>query len=373
MNTRECSLAWAARLRSSAVEANVRRALWGDGPHLFLLLRLLAKHFSNYRTFIDIGAADYAGLRPVDLWRDPCSTRDVGPAAFRRLWKSSTDSDPVTVHAFEPTVGTPLDKIHGIHIHRAVVSNHSGELAMYGTGATATTNARLLVHPRWQAARLLRRVNTTTIDALTQRQSIKHVDVLKIDAEGVEWEVLLGSGRLLAHQRISVILFEYSLSWSASTYFSAYPMYCNTRRVRMSCSDAKELNERYQGSSAAAMEQPTLHSVTRFLSAKSYNAYLVGSTPPASGTERQRELQFVPLSVDHWDDAFELGFKSRSAGMPPPYAWYDVVAVRADSAEDAQIKSIACSAASEAGIKKMIKDRERKAFVPNGRQKKCEV
>jgi methyltransferase FkbM-like protein len=47
--------------------------------------------------------------------------------------------------------------------------------------------------------------NTATLDALTQEQSIGHIDILHADIQGAELDLLLGAHSLLANQRISFL------------------------------------------------------------------------------------------------------------------------------------------------------------------------
>jgi hypothetical protein len=42
------------------------------------------------------------------------------------------------------------------------------------------------------------------------------VDFLKIDAEGYDFNVLLGATQLLARQAVKIIQFEYNASWAAA-------------------------------------------------------------------------------------------------------------------------------------------------------------
>lgn len=53
-------------------------------------------------------------------------------------------------------------------------------------------------------------VNMTTLEAFTKEKKIKHIDLLKIDAEGNELAVLQGAKHLLAANKISIIQFEFN-------------------------------------------------------------------------------------------------------------------------------------------------------------------
>ena len=53
-------------------------------------------------------------------------------------------------------------------------------------------------------------VKVETLDAYAQSQSIKHINVLKIDTEGFELQVLLGAKTLLRKNSIDLIQFEFN-------------------------------------------------------------------------------------------------------------------------------------------------------------------
>jgi len=53
------------------------------------------------------------------------------------------------------------------------------------------------------------RVTTTTIDAYCKENSISHIDMLKIDVEGAEYQVLLGARKMLQDKRIRCCVFEF--------------------------------------------------------------------------------------------------------------------------------------------------------------------
>ena len=52
-------------------------------------------------------------------------------------------------------------------------------------------------------------VPTITIDSYCQNSKISHIDYLKIDTEGAEFDVLKGAERMLSSKRINYIEFEY--------------------------------------------------------------------------------------------------------------------------------------------------------------------
>jgi FkbM family methyltransferase len=57
-------------------------------------------------------------------------------------------------------------------------------------------------------------VNVTTLDIEVEKRQLKHIDFLKIDAEGYDFHVLRGASGLLSQQQIGVIQFEYGKAWA---------------------------------------------------------------------------------------------------------------------------------------------------------------
>ena len=59
-------------------------------------------------------------------------------------------------------------------------------------------------------------VSVTSLDKWALKNNLKHIDFLKIDAEGEDLNILEGASSLLDEQSIDVILFEYSTGWLCS-------------------------------------------------------------------------------------------------------------------------------------------------------------
>lgn len=62
-------------------------------------------------------------------------------------------------------------------------------------------------------------VQVTTLDEFAVKNGLGTVDLLKIDAEGYDFEVILGAEKLLKEQRIQVIQFEYNWRWIYGNHF----------------------------------------------------------------------------------------------------------------------------------------------------------
>lgn len=62
-------------------------------------------------------------------------------------------------------------------------------------------------------------VAVTTLDEFLAENEIVKIDLLKIDAEGHDFDVILGAGKLLDKQAIGVIQFEYNWRWIYGKHF----------------------------------------------------------------------------------------------------------------------------------------------------------
>ena len=294
-------------------------AFWGSRESVERFVEALAANDFVYRNFIDVGAAIYHLEDPSDV--------GAGAMQFYKLW--STPSHPVLVHAFEPS-STELDglvthKTGGqIKLHHTVVADREGTIVFKGTTNTATANPRLMDHPKYSGSQM-RSLNATTIDNLLQREGVTHIDILKTDSEGTEWEVLLGAHRLVSENRVRVIIAAYEDKWSSSTFYGAYPAMQNGV-LRGAAPDVKR------------MQPPSLYTITRHLDNLGYDAYLLGHTYNQS---QQSALHYIPLSGGLWRDIFELGRDPKRWGLP--FTWYDFVAVLRESHENAFIRKHICA------------------------------
>jgi FkbM family methyltransferase len=76
------------------------------------------------------------------------------------------------------------------------------------------------------SAAIERRLEATTLDEELKRLEIERIDILKIDAEGLDLHVLRGVARMLKARLVDVVQFEYSAAWQAagSTLHAAYSL-----------------------------------------------------------------------------------------------------------------------------------------------------
>jgi FkbM family methyltransferase len=60
---------------------------------------------------------------------------------------------------------------------------------------------------------ITRSVSVCTLDALASKHGWHHVDIVKVDAEGYDFQVIRGASGLLSGQHIGVVQFEYNQAW----------------------------------------------------------------------------------------------------------------------------------------------------------------
>ena len=93
-------------------------------------------------------------------------------------------------------------------IHAIAASDTVGEAQMNIVGDHAGTNS---LSPSIDPAASAITVPTTTLDAFVGGE--RHVDLIKIDAEGHDFAILRGLGEALARRQVGVVQFEYNWRW----------------------------------------------------------------------------------------------------------------------------------------------------------------
>lgn len=126
------------------------------------------------------------------------------------------------VHAFEPVSATfarlkticELAQCQNVTLNQAAVTDQPGvaQLNLYDTAySTWNTMAQRPLRDYGIAmdSVAVEDVTTLTIDSYCEQHRIDHIDLLKIDVEGAEYQVLLGARRMLTEKRIAGCIFEF--------------------------------------------------------------------------------------------------------------------------------------------------------------------
>lgn len=188
-----------------------RKFLWRMGRRVYAFARgeLANDPRSNgeYWLLDRILARDQEGFVLVDVGANR------GDWTARALERTRAPGS-IHVHAFEPCTAARellrgrLAGKPGTTIHAEALSDRAGESTFYSPGGAAGTSS---MHPESGGA--AEPVRVTTLDDFFAAQSISRADMVKIDAEGFDFLVLLGAQRLLQEGRLEVIQFEYNWRW----------------------------------------------------------------------------------------------------------------------------------------------------------------
>ena len=115
--------------------------------------------------------------------------------------------------AFEKLTGELSPRaVDGVSIHpvRQALSRRAGEATLYVMHEAAGTNSLTRGAAEHRATEA---VKTTTLTAFARQRGIERIDLLKVDAEGHDFEVLAGARELLDAGAIDVLQFEYNQRW----------------------------------------------------------------------------------------------------------------------------------------------------------------
>jgi FkbM family methyltransferase len=125
----------------------------------------------------------------------------------------------VRVHAFEPCDGTYEQFVSRARnsgwknvtaVHKAC-SREPGKGVMNVYGSGYGTNS--LVDSIETQASNKQEIALTSIDEYCSTEGLDHIDLLKIDAEGHDFEVIAGASGMLNKRSIGVLQFEYNQRW----------------------------------------------------------------------------------------------------------------------------------------------------------------
>ena len=168
-----------------------------------LVQQALARNASGPTTVVDCGAN-------TGQWSAALLSafgRREGEAALR-------------LYCFEPSAPT-FEKLTanlaplaggGVALHpiRQALSRRAGDATLYVVHEAAGTNSLTRAAAEHRATEA---VEATTLTAFARGRGIERIDLLKIDAEGHDFEVLAGARELIDAGAIDIIQFEYNQRW----------------------------------------------------------------------------------------------------------------------------------------------------------------
>lgn len=149
---------------------------------------------------------------------------DVG--AHFGEWSQSLLGQPgnaPTIHAFEPSAETAAKAIANLSgratVHQLALSDHIGEATLQIVHAGAGSNSVVPFTDRSKRTGQIELVKLSTVDAFAEANGIRHITLLKIDAEGHDLAVIRGARSMLREHRVELVQFEYNHRWIDSRVF----------------------------------------------------------------------------------------------------------------------------------------------------------
>jgi FkbM family methyltransferase len=143
-------------------------------------------------------------------------------SAYRRLGKKIC----LRVYCFEPSAYTfdklvpELESLQSKEIQltaiQSALSNRIGTTTLNIVHDGAGTNSVVAVPGGFESEET---VPVTTVQEFARQHTITSVDILKIDAEGLDFEIILGAESLLDKLQIGVVQFEYNWRWIYGRHF----------------------------------------------------------------------------------------------------------------------------------------------------------
>lgn len=123
-------------------------------------------------------------------------------------------SKAIRIEAFEPSSETRrilaerVDSNASVGVNAVALSSEVGTACFYSNSVGAGTNSLDSV-----SGDRVEEVEVSTIDMYMAKHGLQHIDFLKIDTEGFDFNVLQGASEALQQGNIEIVQFEYNWRW----------------------------------------------------------------------------------------------------------------------------------------------------------------
>lgn len=137
---------------------------------------------------------------------------DVGANRGQSIAKISEVFPQASIHAFEPSPINvrAISPRPGLTINCCGLGSTSSELALTESDDMSSFLAK--GRDGWGSSTAKTLVPVTTIDNYCAEREIFHINLLKIDTQGFDFEVLKGAAKMLASRSVDLIMTEITLS-----------------------------------------------------------------------------------------------------------------------------------------------------------------
>lgn len=122
-----------------------------------------------------------------------------------------------TIYAFEPTAESfevlnfqlDFNEITNVKPYQMAVSNTDGEATFFHQAGNKTMNSLTPANPSQDTEK----VQTIRLDTFFEQEGIEHVDLVKLDVEGMEYDIICGDGFANVADKIDLVTGEIH-SWA---------------------------------------------------------------------------------------------------------------------------------------------------------------
>ena len=281
-----------------------REVFYGDKPGMETLLENLARieevKSTKNLSMVDIGAGRYKGAS------DDCLI-----AHMIRLFGCNSG---VRYFGFEPQAHAAERSITSlqerfpqqsdcVQFEIAGAGEVSGNMTLYGSENSASVNAEDIKREYHTS----QKIAVYSMNDYLRDQNVHHLQLLKIDTEGFDWKVVLGSNQLIEANAVDIVVIEYGDKWNTHTWGVSY--------------------KNMKPKPVWSQPMPHLHGVVKWFDHRGYDAFFVG------------ENALLQINGKHWDFEFEVCANSLNV-LGTPVCWFDVAFISRKAPWSSKLQSL---------------------------------